>query len=273
MKSLYLLIVFLALILLITLIYIFKENKDENKDEKEKLQKYTYTLSNISDIDTDKNVNENPYIINNYKEKMNNFIQLISQISNTNNIPKICYNISNIHNIPDSIDLSNEKDNLKLNAEIFSLSEFALEKNLNKDGINYQNIALLYLFLMKNFTGLSIKYIQIVNGNPDYVSFDTDFNTGIIPFKPSDFVKEFIKNKTSILENRPSDYNSRPTQSKAIIDYILNHKEDILKDIEYCELNNDIVFHVDILNKLLGIQYLINFISTPYVNLKNDCDM
>lgn len=266
MKPLYLLIAFFALIFLITLIYIFKENKHE-KDEK--LQKYTYTLSNISNTPNTSNTNENPYIISNYKEKMKNFRQLISQISNTNNIPRICYNL------PNSIDLSSKKDNLKLNAELFSLSEFALEKNLNKDGINYQNIALLYLFLMKNFTGSSIKYIQIVNGNPDYVSFDTDFNTGIIPFKPSDFINSFIKNKTNLLENRPSDYNSRPEQSKVIIDYILNNKDLILKDIEYCESNNDIVFHVDILNKLLGIQYLINFISTPYVNLKNEneCDM
>lgn len=257
MKPLYLLIAFFVLIFFITLIYIFKEKQEE---------KVKYTLMNI-DTNVNEKINENPYIIENYKEKMDNFRELISEISLSNNIPKICYSI------PNSIDLSNEKDNLKLNSELFSLSEFALERNLNNDVINYQNIALLYLFLMKNFTGSSIKYIQIANGNPNYVSFDTDFNTGIIPFTPSVFVKEFIKNQISVLEKRPSDYNSRPNESKTIIDYILNHKDDILKDIEYCALNNDIVFHIDILNKLLGIEYLIKFISTPYIRKNEECDM
>ena len=259
MKPLYLLIAFFALIFFITLIYIFKQTQ-ETKENK------IYTFSNI-DTNVNEKINENPYIIENYKEKMDNFRDLISQISNTNYIPKSCYNL------PSSIDLSNENDNLKLNSELFNLSEFALKKNLNSDGVNYQNIALLYLFLMKNFSGSSIKYIQISNGNPNYVSFDTDFNTGIIPFTPSSFVKEFLKNQVSVLEQRPNDYDSRPNDSKIIIDYVLNHKDDILKEIEYCGLNNDIFFNIDILNKLIGIQYLIKFISTPYVKNSTICDL
>ena len=39
-------------------------------------------------------------------------------------------------------------------------------------------------------------------------------------------VKEFLKNQVSVLEQRPNDYDSRPNDSKIIIDYVLNHKDD-----------------------------------------------
>jgi hypothetical protein len=275
MKPLNLLFIFFVIIIfLIIFIIIFKENdekyeNDEKNEKNEKNEKKIYTLSSIENS-LNKISNNNPYIIDNYKEKMNNLRQLIKQISNTDIIPHACYNL------PNTIDLSNRTDNLNLNSELYILSEFALYNlynNKNNDNINYKNITLLYLFLMKNFTGSNIKYIQFYEGNPNYVSFDTDFNTGIIPFTPSIFVKEFIKNQMLILEKRTDDYNSRPNQSKIIIDYLLENKDIILKDIEECSLNNNIVFSVDILNKLLGIQYLIKFISTPYINNPNNCEL